>query len=54
MSTFQAPFDAAFDTLVENALEEWKVPGISIAVVHKEETFSKVIRFPVSTQHVMS
>jgi hypothetical protein len=50
MATSQSPFDAAFDTLIENALEEWKIPGISVAVVHNEDTFSKVIRFPVPTK----
>jgi hypothetical protein len=42
MATLQSPFDTAFDALVENALGEWRIPGISVAVVHNEETFSKV------------
>ncbi|KAL5365786.1 beta-lactamase/transpeptidase-like protein [Aspergillus floccosus] len=45
MSTAQCPFDAEFDALVENALEEWKVPGLSIAVVNNEDTFSKAYGF---------
>lgn len=43
MPTANSPFDEAFDTWVKDALEEWKVPGLSIAVVHNEDTFSKVM-----------
>lgn len=50
MSTAQSPFDEAFDTWVQDALEEWKVPGLSIAVVHNEDTFSKVM-IPDETLH---
>lgn len=53
MATSQSPFDAAFDSLVENAREEWKIPGISVAVVDNEETFSKVIQVRVPTQYVI-
>jgi hypothetical protein len=42
MSTAHCPFDEACDTWVKDALEEWKVPGLSIAVVHNEDIFSKV------------
>jgi hypothetical protein len=44
MSTAQSPLDAAFDALVEGGLEEWKIPGLSVAVVDNEDTFSKVMR----------
>ncbi|KAF3390222.1 Protein flp [Penicillium rolfsii] len=49
MPTSQSPFDAAFDIVVKDALEEWKAPGISVAVVHNEDTFSKaygIAEFP--------
>lgn len=36
------PFTPDFDTLVEGLLQEFHVPGLSIAVVHGDETFTKV------------
>ncbi|KAJ5692467.1 hypothetical protein N7462_001890 [Penicillium macrosclerotiorum] len=44
-----SPFDAEFDALVEETLEEWKTPGLSIAVVHGSNTYSKaygIAEFP--------
>ncbi|KAJ5469676.1 hypothetical protein N7539_009294 [Penicillium diatomitis] len=41
MAIIVDPFDQDFDTAVERGLEEWKVPGISIAVVRDGHTFSK-------------
>lgn len=38
----QSPLDAEFDQLVTNILETWKIPGLSIAVVHGAHTHSKV------------
>lgn len=38
----QSPFDAEFDQLVHKILEEWKIPGLSIAVVHGSHTHPKV------------
>jgi len=38
------PFTSAFDNLANAALDTWKVPGISIAVVDGESTFSKASR----------
>lgn len=38
----ESPFDAEFDQLVHTILEEWKIPGLSIAVVHGSHTHSKV------------
>lgn len=38
----ESPFDPEFDTLVSELLEKWKVPGLSIAVVHKSQSYSKV------------
>ena len=36
------PFDSAFDTFVEATLLEWRVPGLSIAIVDDGKVFSKV------------
>ncbi|KAJ5289033.1 Peptidase S12 Pab87-related C-terminal [Penicillium angulare] len=44
-STERPPFDAEFDTLVAQSLEEWKVPGLSICVVHGPHTHSKAYGF---------
>ncbi|KAJ5766949.1 Peptidase S12 Pab87-related C-terminal [Penicillium nucicola] len=41
-SWMQSPFDHEFDILVENELKKWKVPGLSISVVHGPNTYSKV------------
>lgn len=39
---------AEFDQFVEKVLDEWKVPGLSIAVVHEDDVWSKVLtRIPV-------
>ena len=35
------PFTSTFDELANTALDAWKVPGLSIAVVDGESTFSK-------------
>jgi CubicO group peptidase (beta-lactamase class C family) len=32
-----------FEKLVHKYMEEWKVPGLSIAVVQGDEVYSKVI-----------
>lgn len=37
----RSPFDAVFDQLVAETLEAWKIPGLSIAVVHGTHTYSK-------------
>ena len=37
-----SPFNADFDKLVAETLAHWHTPGISIAVVDGEQTFSKV------------
>lgn len=37
-----SPFSPAFNELVSQNLDYWHVPGISIAVVNGDETFSKV------------
>jgi hypothetical protein len=35
-------FTAAFDTLVTESIEAWKVPGLSIAVIQDNEVCAKV------------
>ncbi|KAJ6111842.1 Peptidase S12 Pab87-related C-terminal [Penicillium sp. IBT 18751x] len=37
----KSPLDAEFDQLVTDILETWKIPGLSIAVVHGAHTHSK-------------
>lgn len=44
----ESPFDPDFDALVSKLLDEWKVPGLSIAVVHGDKTYSKVLQEPRS------
>ncbi|CAI7629910.1 unnamed protein product [Penicillium crustosum] len=41
MSSEQPPFDDEFDTLVKEQLEKWKVPGLSIAIIHGPNTYTK-------------
>lgn len=37
-----------FEKLVQQKMEEWKVPGLSIAVVQGDEIYNKVIGFRLS------
>lgn len=37
-----SPFTASFDELVSQNLDHWHTPGLAIAVVHDEDTFSKI------------
>lgn len=37
-----SPFNANFDTLVAETLAHWHTPGISVAVIDGDQTFSKV------------
>ncbi|KAE8315802.1 beta-lactamase/transpeptidase-like protein [Aspergillus transmontanensis] len=44
-----SPFTLEFDSLVQRQLEKWKVPGITISVVHGSSTFAKaygIAEFP--------
>lgn len=41
------PFDEKFDRMVEESMERWHVPGLSVAVVHGDETFAKVRLLPL-------
>lgn len=52
MSSEQSPFDEEFDTLVKEQLEKWKVPGLSIAIIHGPNTYTKVIP-PIHLTHQM-
>jgi hypothetical protein len=42
----ESPFDPDFDALVSKLLNEWKVPGLSIAVIHEDQNYSKVLKEP--------
>ena len=37
-----SPLNKDFNALVEHLLEEWHVPGISVAVVDGDQTYSNV------------
>ena len=41
-SSPKSPFSKEFDGLAADLLERWHVPGLAIAVVDGEDTFSKV------------
>lgn len=38
--------DPEFDGFVQGQMEKWKVPGLTMAIVHGDSTWSKV-RMPV-------
>ncbi|KAE8369864.1 beta-lactamase/transpeptidase-like protein [Aspergillus caelatus] len=38
---YRSPFTLEFDSLVQRQLEKWKVPGITISVVHGSSTYAK-------------
>ena len=42
IETQQSPLNASFDELVEDLLQHFKVPGLSIAVIDNGTTFTKV------------
>lgn len=44
-ATSNSPLDGSFDDLVNDILKDWHVPGLSISVVHGEETWSKAYGF---------
>jgi len=37
------PFDPSFDSFVDSLMKSWHIPGLAIAVVHENKTWSKVI-----------
>jgi CubicO group peptidase (beta-lactamase class C family) len=36
------PFHPAFDSFVDSLMSDWRIPGLAIAVVHENKTWSKV------------
>lgn len=38
----KSPFDDEFDAIVQRELEKWKAPGLSIAIIHGPDTYTKV------------
>jgi hypothetical protein len=43
--SYEPYLDESFDKYVEETLEHWKVPGLSIAVVDGDGVYSKVLKF---------
>lgn len=37
-----SPFTTSFDKLVRLNMDRWHTPGLAVAVIHGEDTFSKV------------
>jgi hypothetical protein len=37
------PFHPSFDAFVDDLMKDWHIPGLAIAVVHENQTWSKVI-----------
>ncbi|KAE8148083.1 beta-lactamase/transpeptidase-like protein [Aspergillus avenaceus] len=47
--TINSPFTSDFDSLVQEQLDKWKVPGIAISIIHGSSTYSKaygIAEFP--------
>ncbi|KAF4771793.1 hypothetical protein N7455_008149 [Penicillium solitum] len=51
MSSEHSPFDDEFDTLVKDQLEKWKVPGLSIAIIHGPTTYTKAFGKAELSEH---
>lgn len=52
-----SPFTPAFDKLVADSLVRWHCPGLAIAIIDGDDTFSNVCRFmkiPTSTSRLCS
>lgn len=47
----RTPLDETFDAFVQTLLQEWHVPGMSVAVVDGDQTFAKVGRQGASQVH---
>lgn len=43
----KTPLHPSFDLFVDRLMQEWHIPGLAIAVVHENKTWSKVIPFLV-------
>jgi CubicO group peptidase (beta-lactamase class C family) len=37
------PFHPNFNTFVDELMSDWHIPGLAIAVIHENKTWSKVI-----------
>jgi CubicO group peptidase (beta-lactamase class C family) len=37
------PFHPSFDSFVDSLMKDWHIPGLAIAVIHENKTWSKVI-----------
>ena len=35
------PFDASYDAVIEKAMKKWHIPGLSAAIVHNDQTWTK-------------
>ena len=47
----QTPLGETFDAFARKLLEEWHVPGMSVAVIDGDQTFAKVGRSVVSQEY---
>ena len=41
------PLNQEFEKLVKKTLELWHVPGVAVAVVDVDQTWAKVLSFPI-------
>ena len=37
-----SPLNPGFDDLVSHTLDKWRIPGLAIAIIDGDETYSKV------------
>lgn len=48
----QTPLDETFDAFARRLLEEWHVPGMSVAVIDGDKTFAKARPMSLSLQFI--
>lgn len=48
----QTPLDETFDALAKRLLEEWHVPGMSVAVIDGDQTFAKACPLSLSLKFI--
>ena len=53
-SNDKSPFDKAFDALASETLERWSMPGLAIAVIDGNKTFSRVCKFLGCSTYIFS
>ena len=41
-AVIDSPLNAEFGVLAKHTLRKWRVPGLSIAVIHESKTFAEV------------